>query len=234
MLTVRRSEDRGLANHGWLKSRHTFSFADYHDPKHMNFGPLRVINEDQIDAGTGFGQHPHRDMEIISYVMEGALSHQDSMGNKVVILPGEIQRMSAGTGVVHAEQNDNKSGKTHFLQIWVMPDELKLKPSYGQKSFSEALASKNLVLVLSKTGRDGSISINQDADIYLSRLTADEELSFDANPKRGVWLQVIKGRLTVQGEELKAGDGAALTDESKLAIKSRVDSEFLLFDLPQL
>jgi redox-sensitive bicupin YhaK (pirin superfamily) len=233
MLTVKRSEERGLANHGWLKSRHTFSFAEYYDPKSMNFGPLRVINEDRIDGGTGFGTHPHRDMEIISYVIDGALSHQDSMGNKTVILPGEVQRMSAGTGVMHSEKNENGDKGTHFLQIWVIPDQNGLKPSYGQKSFTDDLESKDMVLVLSKTGRDGSIVINQDSDIYLSRLKDAQEVSFDANPKRGIWIQVIRGALNVQGQELKTGDAAAITEEKVLKIKAQGDSEFLLFDLPQ-
>ncbi|MBC7658304.1 MAG: pirin family protein [Chitinophagaceae bacterium] len=233
MLTVRRSEDRGVANHGWLNSRHSFSFADYHDPKHMRFGPLRVINEDQIEGGTGFGQHPHRDMEIISYVMEGALTHQDSMGNKAVIKPGEIQRMSAGTGVVHAEENESKDKKTHFLQIWVMPDQLKVKPSYGQKSFAEDLEKKDLVLVLSKTGRDGSLSINQDADIYLSKLKAGKSLTFGADPKRAIWVQMIEGQLKVNDTEVKAGDGVALTEEKSIDLAAIQDAEFLLFDMIQ-
>ncbi len=234
MLTVRRSEERGLADHGWLKSRHTFSFADYYDSKHMNFGPLRVINEDRIVGGGGFAQHPHRDMEIISYVMEGVLSHQDSMGNKTVIRPGEIQLMSAGTGVSHSERNESEDSPTHFLQIWVMPDQLKLKPGYGQKSFTDDLARKNLVLVLSKSGRDGSIMINQDADIYLSQLKGGEDLRFDADPKRGIWLQIIKGSLALQGEKLKSGDGVAITAEKSLAIHATESVEFMLFDLPQL
>ena len=234
MLTLRKSEDRGLANHGWLKSRHTFSFADYRDPRHMNFGPLRVINEDQIDGGTGFGQHPHRDMEIISYVMEGALEHQDSMGNKTVILPGEIQRLSAGTGIVHSEVNQSKDRKTHFLQIWVVPETQGTKPSYGQKSFTDAIAKDNLVLVLSKSGREGSITINQDADIYLAKLKTGEVLSFAPRVGRGIWLQIIKGELKILGSDLKTGDGAAITEESQLEITANSEVEFLLFDLPQL
>jgi len=234
MLTVKRSESRGLANHGWLKSRHTFSFADYYDPKNMNFGPLRVINEDRIDGGTGFGQHPHRDMEIISYVIDGALGHQDSMGNKTVILPGEVQRMSAGTGVVHSEQNESKDSPTHFLQIWIIPDQMMAKPGYGQKSFTEELKQKDLVLVVSKTGRDGSITINQDADLYLSRLAPGKEVTFNAKAERGIWIQVIKGSLAVQDQELKAGDAASMSEEKLITLKALENTEFMLFDLPQL
>ncbi len=233
MLTLRRSEDRGLANHGWLNSRHSFSFADYYDPRHMSFGPLRVINEDRIEGGTGFGAHPHRDMEIISYVIDGALEHQDSMGNKTTIRPGEVQRMSAGTGVVHAEMNGEKDKATHFLQIWVVPETRGIKPGYDQKSFDASFADRNLVLVVSKDGREGSVSIHQDADIYLGKLKSGESVDFKPRHGRGVWLQMIKGEAKALSTGLKAGDGAAITDETRIDLTAGADAEFLIFDLPQ-
>lgn len=233
MLTIRRSEDRGHASHGWLDSYHSFSFADYHDPDHMHFGPLRVINEDRIAAGTGFGKHPHRDMEIITYVVEGSLEHQDSMGHKEQIRPGEVQHMSAGTGVMHSEYNPDPAHPTHLLQIWIMPEKLGIKPRYGQKSFASEIASKPLVLVASKDGRDGSISINQDADMYISRLREGSSLHFGLKPERGAWLQIVKGTVSVQGNDLTAGDAIAVTDESAFEVISRQDAEIILFDLPQ-
>lgn len=232
MLTVRRSEDRGHSNHGWLDSRFSFSFADYHDPKHMHFGPLRVINEDYIKAENGFGMHPHRDMEIITYVMEGSLSHQDSMGNKATVRPGEVQKMTAGTGILHSEHNDEKTGRTHLLQIWVIPDRMGLKPSYGQKSFADALAAHKPVLVLSKDGRDGSIVIEQDTDIYLTKLRGQDSASFAVKSDRGIWLQMIHGDITANGEAVKAGDGVSLQNETELKIVAGTDAEFLVFDLP--
>lgn len=232
MLKIRRSEDRGLANHGWLKSRHTFSFANYHDPKHTNFGPLLVINEDRIEGGSGFGRHPHRDMEIISYVVKGSLEHEDTMGNKVIIRPGEVQKMSAGTGVMHSEMNHEADKETHFFQIWIMPDKKGIKPSYGQKSFAADLEKEPLVLVASPDGRDGSIPIQQDADMYLSRLRPHASLHFGVRPGRGVWVQLVKGSVTIGDQTLQAGDAAALTDESVLDLLSTSDAELILFDLP--
>jgi quercetin 2,3-dioxygenase len=233
MLSIRKSNDRGHAQHGWLESYHTFSFANYYDPKHMGFSDLRVINEDRIDGGTGFGAHPHQDMEIISYVMSGSLSHQDSMGNQVVIKPGEVQRMSAGTGVVHSEKNDSPAQKAHFFQIWIMPEKASVAPGYGQKDFSQELASKNKVLVVSKEGRDNSIAINQDADLYISRLKPNEEISHEIRGSRKVWIQVVKGSLSVNGKEIEGGDGVAVEKESNLLIHSKNDSEILLFDLKE-
>lgn len=230
MLHLRKSKDRGYADHGWLKSFHTFSFADYRDTNHMNFRTLRVINEDFIRAQTGFGEHPHRDMEIISYVIQGSLSHKDSMGNESTIRPGEVQRMSAGVGVVHSEQN-NASEETHLLQIWIMPNAKGGAPGYGQKSFESELNSKDLVLVVSKDGRDGSIAIKQDADLYISRLKKSHEISFVLKPKRGAWVQLVKGKLAVNNLELLPGDGLSVEDESLLKIKAIEPSEFLLFDL---
>lgn len=232
MLTIRRSQDRGQASHGWLESQHTFSFASYHDPRHMHFGPLRVINEDRIQGGTGFGAHPHKDMEIISYVIDGALEHEDSMGNKAVIRPGEVQRMSAGTGVVHAEQNHLKDRTSHFLQIWIMPKSKGIAPGYGQKSFTEALAKEPLVLAVSEDGRDGSIAINQDADLYLAQLKANASLHFPLREGRGAWIQLIKGTVTVDGQELRAGDGAAVTGQKAIELIAGATSELILFDLP--
>lgn len=232
MLKIRRSQDRGHAHHGWLESRHTFSFAGYFDPDQMGFGPLRVINEDRIEGGTGFGAHPHRDMEIISYVIDGALEHQDSMGNKTVIRPGEVQRMSAGSGVVHSESNHEQGKPTHFLQIWITPATKGTEPGYGQKDFSAALAKEPLVLAVSKDGRDGSIAINQDADLYLSRLKANGSLHFGLRAGRSAWVQVIKGSVGILGEELRVGDGAAVTSASVLEIVGREDSEVIVFDLP--
>lgn len=232
MLALRPADARGHAEHGWLDSRHTFSFASYFDPRHMGFGPLRVINEDRIKGGTGFGAHPHRDMEIISYVISGALEHEDSMGNKAVIRPGEVQRMSAGTGVVHSEKNHLADEETHFLQIWIQPKTMGIKPGYGQKDFSEALAREPSVLVVSPDGRDGSIAINQDAEIHISRLKAHDTLRFALRSGRRAWVQMVKGSVVLQGAELKAGDGIAVTDVTTLELVGKADADLLLFDLP--
>jgi redox-sensitive bicupin YhaK (pirin superfamily) len=231
MQTIRKSAERGYADHGWLKSRHTFSFAGYHDPRHMGFRALRVINEDRIAGGTGFDAHPHRDMEIISYVVTGALAHKDSMGNAAVIRPGEVQRMTAGTGVVHAEYNERPNEETHFFQIWVLPASRGDAPGYGQKSFAAELAAKKLVLVVSPDGRDGSISIRQDADLHLARLAAGDTVALPIRPGRGVWVQVVKGGVSVNGASLAAGDAAALENEPDLTIRGERDAELLVFDL---
>jgi redox-sensitive bicupin YhaK (pirin superfamily) len=232
MITVRRSDERGDANHDWLKSKHTFSFADYYDEKHMGFGQLRVINEDRIDGGTGFGTHGHRDMEIISYVIDGALQHKDSMGNVAVIKPGEVQRLSAGTGIRHSEQNDLKDKQTHFLQIWIMPDQVGLEPSYAQKSFDNDFACSDMILVASKSGRNGSITINQDVDMYVAKAQDEGEKHLKTYPHRHLWVQVIKGEVTVEGEKLTAGDGAGIEKVDMLKVKWNKDAEFILFDLP--
>lgn len=231
MLQLRKSQDRGIANHGWLKSKHTFSFADYYDPEHMGFRSLRVINEDRIEGGSGFGAHPHRDMEIISYVVKGALEHKDSMGTQTIIKPGEVQRMSAGTGVVHSEYNAQPHDETHFFQIWIQPKTRGGNPGYGQKSFESDLNSKKLVLVISPDGRDGSISIKQDADMYISRLSKDDDLEFKVRPTRGAWVQVVSGNLTVNGKDLTTGDALSFQDEELLKFKANDNSEFILFDL---
>lgn len=232
MIQIRKSQDRGHANHGWLKSKHSFSFADYHDPKNMGFSILRVINEDRITGGNGFGAHPHHDMEIITYIIDGALAHKDSMGNAAIIRPGEVQTMSAGTGVKHSEYNELGDQETHLLQIWLLPKAMSIKPSYGQKSFEKMLSEKDLVLVVSPTGREGSIAMNLDADLYASKLKSGKKLEFALKPNRSSWIQLISGELKLNDESLKSGDGVAISDESLLKIESRTDSHFLLFDLP--
>ena len=235
-MKVRRSNERGGGDHGWLKSKHTFSFADYVDPSNMGFGPLRVINEDYIASERGFGAHPHRDMEIITYVIDGEVLHQDSMGHKGVIRPGEVQHMTAGTGVVHSEFSGKVERATHLLQIWIMPDRAGHTPSYGQKSFSKELAERNLVEVASPDGRNGSIAIQQDARLFVSRTRLDESIKFEVAKDRRVWIQLVKGRLRVEGSashvDVQAGDGVATTQETVLQLKSLEPSEALIFDLP--
>ena len=232
MIHIRKSSDRGNAEHGWLHSRHTFSFAEYQNPDFMGFSVLRVINEDQIEPGTGFGTHGHQDMEIISYVIEGALEHQDSMGNTTIIKPGEIQRMSAGTGVRHSEYNHSKEMRTHFLQIWILPDKRGYPPSYGQMNFESKLTNSNFVLLVSNQGRDGSIIINQDADIYLGVAKATAEIVHASRPGRSIWIQMIKGTVNILEKSLEAGDGAAITDEQSVTMNAQAGAEFLLFDMP--
>lgn len=226
MFKIRKSNERGFANHGWLRSFHTFSFADYFDKNHMSFGNLRVINEDYIAAEMGFGKHPHQDMEIITYVISGALQHQDSMGNSSIILPNEVQTMSAGTGVFHSEFNHSKTAQTHLLQIWILPKEKQISPRYGQKSF---LNARDLTLVVSGSGRDGSIQINQDAEIFLGKFFDEKAFDFEINPKQKIWLQIISGKVLANGATLENGDAAAITDENLLSLKVEKNSEFLLF-----
>ena len=233
MLQIRKAGNRGIANFGWLDSRHTFSFGEYHHPEHMGFGPLRVINEDRVSPGQGFGTHGHRDMEIISYVLEGALEHKDSIGTGSVIRPGDVQVMSAGTGIRHSEFNHSKSDPVHFLQIWVIPDREGIAPRYEQKSFTDADKRGRLCLVGSADGRDGSVVVHQDVEIFAALLGAGDELSHEVAPRRRSWLQVLRGAVSLNGRELDAGDGAAAERESKLLIKGRGDGgEILLFDLP--
>jgi len=231
MITIRKSQDRGFANHGWLKSYHTFSFAGYFDLNHMNFGNLRVINEDKIAGGRGFDKHPHQDMEIITYVISGALSHQDSMGNSSTILPGEVQIMSAGNGVAHSEFNQKENEETHLLQIWILPKELKIEPRYGQKSFIESLKKNDFILVISGSGRDGSIMINQDAEIFLGKFKAGKDFDYKVNSNRRIWVQMIAGKISVNGVALEKGDAAAIEYENNVSLKAEEDSEFLLFSL---
>ena len=230
MNEVRRSSERGYADHGWLRSFHSFSFADYHDARHMGFGTLRVINEDRINAGTGFGTHGHRDMEIISYVLEGALAHQDSMGNGSSMVPGDVQRMSAGSGVRHSEFNQDKSGVTHFLQIWIEPAVAGIAPSYEQKHFAAAEKRGRLRLIASPDGADNSVTVHQEARIYAGLFDADERASHPLDGGRLGYLQVARGALRVNGERLEAGD-ALKTDASVIEIDEGQGAEVLLFEL---
>ncbi len=230
MITVRKSNDRGHAKHGWLESYHTFSFADYYDPAHTHFRDLRVINEDFVAPEMGFGMHPHRDMEIITYVVSGALQHKDSMGNTAVMRAGDVQRISAGTGILHSEVNASSKEPVHLLQIWILPDRKGATPGYAEKSYAQAAPGK-LHLVASKTGRDGSIAINQDAGLFVGKLAAGNALTYPIGPKRHAWLQLIKGGLEVNGTKLQPGDAAAVSAEASLAIAATEPSDFLLFDL---
>jgi redox-sensitive bicupin YhaK (pirin superfamily) len=232
MVKIRKSNERGVAEHGWLSSRHTFSFADYYDPNQMGFSVLRVINEDKIVGGSGFPTHAHKDMEIISYVIEGELQHKDSMGNASVIKPGELQRMSAGTGVRHSEFNNFPDKTTHFLQIWIQPEEKNLPPGYGQKDFSTQLNGNDLVLVCSHHGRDGSITINQDIDLYALKSQTQGERILNTDQNRSYWLQVIKGVVKYNDISIAAGDGLSSTALTRIHLKWNQNTEFLLFDLP--
>jgi len=232
MITIRRSEERGGGRHGWLDTRHTFSFADYHDPRHMGFRSLRVINEDRVESAAGFPTHPHRDMEILTYVLEGALEHRDSMGNGSVIRPGDVQRMSAGTGVTHSERNPSKTDPVHLLQIWILPERQGLPPGYEQKAFPESEKRGRLRLVASRDGRDGSVTIHQDVDLYAAILARGETVRHALRPGRHAWVQVAAGEVTLNGEWLEAGDGAAVSDEQTIEIASEErGAEVLLFDL---
>lgn len=231
MLTIRKSQDRGYADHGWLQSFHSFSFAGYHDPRHMGFGNLRVINEDRIAPGTGFGTHGHRDMEIISYVLSGELAHKDSMGNVTAIPPGEVQRMSAGTGVMHSEFNHAQGQTTHFLQIWILPRQTGVEPGYEQKVFPEAEKRGRLRLVASGDGAQGSVSINADAALYAGLFDADESAAMVLDPTRKYYVHLIRGRLQVNGQPLAAGDAALLVQEPQLTIARGEGAEVLVFDL---
>lgn len=232
MLTLRRSQDRGFADHGWLKSKHTFSFADYYDPQFMGFRVLRVINEDRVEAGKGFGTHPHRDMEIISYVIDGELRHQDSMGNSTLIKPGEVQRMSAGTGIRHSEYNNLPDRESHFLQIWILPEKAGIEPGYEQKSFAKELQSQGFLLAASRDGRDGSISLHQNCDLYLGHFHAGQEKKVSLGAQRHGWLQIVRGELIVNNEKLTDGDALSISDESEISLRALTPSEFLFFDLP--
>jgi redox-sensitive bicupin YhaK (pirin superfamily) len=231
MLKTRLSQDRGQADHGWLKSFHTFSFAGYHDPEFHGFRSLRVINEDRVEPGQGFGRHPHDNMEILSYVLEGNLEHKDSMGTGSVIKPGDVQVMSAGTGITHSEFNPSSKEKVHFLQIWMFPDKRGLAPRYDQKHFSNEDKKNRLKLIGSKEGRDGSVVIHQDIDLFASRLGAGKKLDYKIRSGSGFWLQVIAGDLEVNKTKLKAGDAAYGEEEETLTLKAGQESEFLLFDI---
>lgn len=230
MMTIRKSEDRGHANHGWLDSHFSFSFAEYHDPQHMGFRSLRVINDDRIAPGGGFGMHPHRDMEIISYVLDGALEHKDSMGNGSIIRAGDVQYMSAGSGVRHSEFNPSDKEETHLLQIWMLPDHKGLPPRYGEKALASAPTGK-LHLVASQAGRDGSIAIRQDAELLLAKLDREDAVEHLLQSGRHAWVHVATGEVTVNGQLLKAGDAAAISEESRVKLAATKASQVLLFDL---
>jgi redox-sensitive bicupin YhaK (pirin superfamily) len=231
MLTVRPSGERGRANHGWLDSRHTFSFADYHDPAHMGFRSLRVINEDRVQPGQGFGTHPHRDMEIVSYVLEGALEHRDSMGTGSIIRPGDVQRMSAGTGVTHSEYNASKIEPVHFLQIWLLPSERGIAPGYEQKAFAPDTRRGRLRLVASSDGRDAGLTIHANASMYAGSFDPGESAELPIDAGRHAWVQVTRGKVRANGVELESGDGAALSNEVAVRIEGVPGGEVLVFDL---
>jgi redox-sensitive bicupin YhaK (pirin superfamily) len=230
-MWIRRGQDRGHADHGWLKSYHTFSFADYYDPKYMHFSALRVINEDWIEPGRGFGTHPHRDMEILTYILEGALEHKDSMGTGSVIRPGDVQRMSAGTGVAHSEFNHSKEEHVHLLQIWILPDKIGLEPSYEEKPFPESEKLNQLRLIASREGERGSVKIHQNVKIYATILEEGNTLEYLPPKERFTWLQLARGAVTINGETLQAGDAAAFRESEVLKIEAKTRSEFITFDL---
>ena len=231
MITIRKSNERGHANHGWLDTRFTFSFADYYDPKHIHFRTLRVMNDDRIAGGGGFPMHPHRDMEIITYVLEGALGHRDSMGNGSVIRPGDVQYMSAGTGVTHSEFNASERESVHLYQIWMFPEKQGLKPTYGQKNFAEAEKRGKLRLIASPDGRDGSVKIRQDNELYATVLDNGQSVKHAIKPDRHLYVQVARGSIKLNGEELSQGDGAAVSSETSVELTAVSKSEVLLFDL---
>jgi redox-sensitive bicupin YhaK (pirin superfamily) len=231
MLDIIRSESRGSADHGWLKAKHTFSFAEYRDPERVRFGKLRVINEDRIAPAQGFGTHPHKDMEIVTYIISGAIEHKDSMGNGTVIRAGEVQRMTAGTGVQHSEFNHSKDEELHLLQIWIFPEKNGLEPGYEQTLFAREDKLNRLRLIGSNDGRDGSITIHQDVDLYASVLETGNEVTLDDVADRRVFVQVVSGELHVNGEKLSAGDGAQIRHAAEIVAKSESDAEFLLFNM---
>jgi len=231
MFVVRPARERGCFDHGWLKTCHTFSFAGYHDPRYMGFESLRVINEDHVAPGMGFGTHPHRDMEIVTYVLEGALEHKDSMGNGEVLRPSEFQRMTAGTGITHSEFNPSAEEPVHLYQIWLLPDRKGHTPSYEQKSFEKSGREGRWQVVASPDGREGSLSIHQDATIQLADLRAGKELEYSFAGGRSGWLQVLRGKATLDGNALTAGDGVAISDEAGMALSTEAGAEVMLFDL---
>ena len=230
MIRIRRSTERGYVDFGWLKSRHTFSFGDYYDEGFMGFGPLRVINEDRVEPGRGFGAHSHQNMEILSWVLAGALQHKDSIGTGAVIVPGEMQRMTAGTGITHSEFNHSSKEGVHFLQIWILPAKQGLKPGYEQRNFSAKLDGE-LVLVASADGRTDSVVIHQDVDLYVARLARDAQVAHTFKPGRIGWVQVARGSIELDGQSLEQGDGASINDQSELRIEALEDAELLLFDM---
>ena len=231
MIEIRKADDRGYANHGWLDTYHTFSFASYRDPQHMGFRSLRVMNEDFVEPGQGFGTHPHHDMEIMTYVLEGALEHKDSMNNGEVLRPGEFQRMSAGTGITHSEFNPSDTEPVHLYQIWLLPEQKGIEPSYEQKRFDDGGMINQLRLVASPDAELGSLKIHQDAWIYLAKLDVDKQITHELKAGRYAWLQVLRGNVSLNGLGLKTSDGAAVSDESLITIQATSDAEVMLFDL---
>lgn len=231
MISVRKSEARGHFDHGWLDTYHTFSFADYHDPRYMGFGPLRVINEDRVEPGQGFGTHGHRNMEIISYVLSGALEHRDSMGNGSVLRRGDVQRMSAGTGVEHSEFNHSQTEPVHFFQIWLLPERRGLAPGYEEKRFEDDDKRGRFRLIASRSGRDGSVVVHQDAEVYAALLAPGDEVAHATERTRKSWVQVASGSVSVNGERLAAGDGAAIAYDDNIVIRANAETELLLFDM---
>jgi hypothetical protein len=233
MITIRPANERGHANHGWLDTYHTFSFADYYDPQNVHFRSLRVINEDRVEPGYGFGTHPHNDMEIITYVLEGALAHKDSMGNGSAIVPGEVQRMSAGTGVLHSEFNHSKDEPVHLYQIWIFPEKKDIEPSYEQKFFADEEKLNRLRVVASPTAEEGAVKIHQDAKLLATLLEEGQSVSYEMGKGRSAWIQVARGSIDVNGRSLNAGDGAAISDEQNVTLTGTADkrAEVLLFDL---
>jgi hypothetical protein len=231
MFKVRRANERGHFNHGWLDTYHTFSFGDYYDPQHTHFRALRVMNEDRVQPGQGFGMHPHRDMEIVTYVLAGALEHKDSMGNGEVLRPGEFQRMSAGSGILHSEFNPSPAEPVHLYQIWLLPRQKGSTPSYEQRAFPEAEKQGRLRVVASPDGRDGSLTIGQDASVFLSSLGANQHITHELTPGRHAWLQVLRGTVDLNGDLLAAGDGVAVSDELGVSVRAIEPAEVMLFDL---
>lgn len=231
MIRVRKAEDRGHADHGWLQTHHTFSFAGYHDPAHMGFRSLRVMNEDRVQPGQGFGTHPHRDMEIVTYVLEGALEHRDSMGHGEVLRPGEFQRMSAGTGITHSEFNPSDTQSVHLYQIWLLPERRGIQPSYEQKRFDDGEIKNRLRLVASPDAADGSLKIHQDARIYLGKLDEHHRIVRQLAVDRHAWLQVLRGSVSLNGQSLLTSDGAAISEESSVEIQAGQPAEIMLFEL---
>lgn len=231
MITIRKAEDRGHANHGWLNTYHTFSFANYHNPKQMGFRSLRVINEDSVSPGAGFGTHGHRDMEIITYVLKGALEHKDSLGTGSIIKPGEVQRMSAGVGIKHSEFNHSQTEPVHLLQIWLLPEKNGLPASYEQRAFEHVENPGKLYLVAAKDGREGAVTVHQDVDLYAAVLEQNQQIIHTLPPQRYAWVQVARGEIMLNGLPLTQGDGAAINNEEKLVFEATKNSEFLLFDL---
>ena len=231
MIQIRRSDDRGRADFGWLDSRHTFSFGEYYDPEHMGFRNLRVINEDRVRPGAGFGTHSHRDMEIVSYVLSGSLAHKDSMGNGSVLTAGDVQRMTAGSGVQHSEMNPSLDDPVHFLQIWILPERKGLVPSYEEANYSDEDKLGGLRLIASGASENGNLKIHQDVDVYATVLEAGQEASLDLRPGRHAWVQVIRGDASLNGHDLAAGDGAAVSEERAVKLAAKSEAEILLFDL---